>query len=157
AETYLLRAEAYYWMGRMESAAADINQVRRRADAAEIAAGDMTIETILDERARELFAEEHRKSELVRISYIMAAEGRNGYSLTDFSKKNFWYDRVMATNNFYKTHLKWGSSECRISPYHVLFPIQADAMNTNTVGVIDQNEGYLGTVRSLPPLTTIDD
>src|SRR5690606_13587185 len=80
AETYLLRAEAYYWLGRMESAAADINQVRRRADAAEIAAGDMTIETILDERARELFAEEHRKSELVRISYIMAAEGRNGYS-----------------------------------------------------------------------------
>ncbi len=157
AETYLLRAEAYYWLGRMESAAADINQVRRRADAAEVAAGDMTIETILDERARELFAEEHRKSELVRISYIMAAEGRNGYSLTDFSKKNFWYDRVMATNNFYKTHLKWGSSECRISPYHVLFPIPADAINTNTLGVINQNDGYQGTERNLPPLTTIDD
>jgi len=157
AETYLLRAEAYYWLGRMESAAADINQVRGRADAAEIAASDVSIETILDERARELFAEEHRKSELVRISYIMAAEGRNGYSIADFSKKNFWYDRVMATNNFYREHLKWGSSECRISPYHVLFPVPADAINTNTLGVINQNQGYPGTERNLPPLTAIVD
>ncbi|MBE8721146.1 RagB/SusD family nutrient uptake outer membrane protein [Sphingobacterium pedocola] len=156
AETYLLRAEAYYWLGRMDLSAADLNSIRRRADAGEIAAGDVTIEFILDERARELFAEEHRKSELVRISYIMAAEGRNGYSLDEFSERNFWYDRVMATNNFYKEHLRWGSSECRISPYHVLFPIPADAINTNTLGIINQNKGYAGAERNLPPLTEID-
>ena len=157
AETYLLRAEAYYWMGNLASAANDVNAIRERAGAQPIAVSDVSIDIILDERARELFAEEHRKSELVRISYIMAAEGRNGYALETFSEHNFWYDRVMATNNFYISHLKWGASECRISPYHVLFPIPADAINTNTLGVINQNIGYPGAENNVPPLTEIED
>src|SRR5690606_18957491 len=33
AETFLLRAEAYYWKGDLASAAADINMVRERAQA----------------------------------------------------------------------------------------------------------------------------
>ncbi|MFC6100363.1 RagB/SusD family nutrient uptake outer membrane protein [Olivibacter domesticus] len=157
AETYLLRAEAYYWLGLLDRAAADINAVRSRAHADLISAGQVAIDYILDERARELFAEEHRKSELVRISYIMAAEGREGYSLERFSERNYWYDRVMATNNFYREHVRWGSSECRISPYHVLFPVPAEAINTNTIGVINQNIGYPGADRNLPPLTEIED
>ncbi len=157
AETYLLRAEAYYWLGKLDLAATDLNAVRSRAGAAPVASGAMSIEAILDERARELFAEEHRKSELVRVSYIMAAEGIDGYSLETFSEHNFWYDRVMATNNFYRDHVRWGSSECRISPYHVLFPVPADVINTNTLGVINQNKGYPGAENNLPPLTEITD
>lgn len=157
AETFLLRAEAYYWLGRLDLAAADLNAVRARAHAEPVSPAGMTIDDILDERARELFTEEHRKSELVRISYIMAAEGKNGYNLETFSQRNFWYDRVMATNNFYQTNLHWGNSECRISPHHVLFPVPAEAINTNTLGVINQNEGYPGAERNVPPLTEIED
>lgn len=156
AETYLIRAEAYYWLGKLDLSAADLNAIRGRAKAAPVSSADVTIEVILDERARELFAEEHRKSELVRISYIMAAEKRNGYTIEGFSQRNYWYDRVMSTNNFYQEHVKWGSSECRISPYHVLFPVPSDAINTNTLGVINQNIGYPGSERNLPPLTTIE-
>ncbi|RQP12661.1 MAG: RagB/SusD family nutrient uptake outer membrane protein [Parapedobacter sp.] len=156
AETYLLRAEAYFWLGMLDKAAADVNAIRERAGAGLINPAEVTLEYILDERARELFAEEHRKSELVRVSYIMAAEGRNGYTLEAFSERNYWYDRVMATNNFYQTHLRWGSSECRISPYHVLFPVPASVITTNTLGVINQNIGYQGAERNVPPLTEIE-
>src|SRR5690606_6765990 len=96
AETYLLRAEAYYWKGDLANAAADINAVRTRAGAAPIAPGDVDMNLILDERARELYYEEPRKTELTRISYIFALTGKpayNGktYSMANFSQDNFWY------------------------------------------------------------------
>ena len=72
AETYLLRAEAYYWKADLAKAAADINIVRERTLAPPITAVDVTLEYILDERARELVAEETRKTELTRISGILA-------------------------------------------------------------------------------------
>ncbi|MFD2887179.1 RagB/SusD family nutrient uptake outer membrane protein [Chitinophaga cymbidii] len=155
AETYLLRAEAYFWLDDKGAAAEDINAVRRRVHAQDISAGDVTIDYILDERARELFGEEPRKSELTRISYIMAANHYNGYTLENFSTKNYWYDRVMEKNHFYRTHLKWGENECRISPHHVLWPVPAEVINTNTLGVINQNIGYPGADKNQPPLTVI--
>ncbi len=69
AETYLLRAEAYFWKGDQALALADLNQVHTRAGCAPLT-GNVTIATILDERARELFYEEPRKTELTRIAYI---------------------------------------------------------------------------------------
>lgn len=155
AETYLLRAEAYFWLKNNSAAAEDINAVRKRVKAQEITAADVTIEYILDERARELYAEEPRKTELTRIAYIMAKNHLNGYTLEDFSTKNYWYDRVIAKNYFYKTNLKWGENECRISPYHVLWPVPAEVINTNTLGVINQNIGYPGAEKNQPPLTVI--
>lgn len=62
AETYLLRAEAYYWLNQTDKAAADINSVRVRAKADPIVASQVSIDYILDERARELFAEEIQKN-----------------------------------------------------------------------------------------------
>ncbi len=59
AETYLLRAEAYFWKGDLASAAADINAVRTRAGCAPITAAQVDMGMILDERARELFFEEN--------------------------------------------------------------------------------------------------
>src|SRR5690606_14137458 len=87
AETYLLRAEAHYWNGALDAAASDINRVRNRTQSALISAGDVTIDYIFDERARELYTEEPRHSEMVRVSYIFASLNREGYSLESFSEK----------------------------------------------------------------------
>jgi hypothetical protein len=161
AETYLLRAEAYYWKGDLGLAAADINAVRERAGAAPVAAAEVTIATILDERARELFYEEPRKTELTRIAYIFAKTGKpayNGksYSLENFSDNNFFYDRVIEKNNFYRDGTVTNHGDkYTISPYHVLWPIPAKSIQSNTYGVINQNKGYVGYEGNRPPLESI--
>lgn len=161
AETYLLRAEAYFWKGDKGLAAADINVVRSRAEADGISADEVDIDFILDERARELYYEENRKTELTRIAFIFAKTGKtayNGqtYSLDNFSQKNFWYDRIMEVTDFYNQGVKTiHGDEYTMSPFHVLWPIPASAINANTQGVINQNEGYPGAENNIPPLTTI--
>ncbi|WP_289042091.1 RagB/SusD family nutrient uptake outer membrane protein [uncultured Zobellia sp.] len=162
AETYLLRAEAYFWNNNNALAARDINAVRQRAEADPITATDVNIDMILDERARELYYEESRKTELTRIAYIFAKTGRtayNGksYNLDNFSQDNFWYDRIMDVTDFYNVPgLKtiFGVS-FTMSPYHVLWPIPASAINANTQGRINQNEGYPGAELNIAPLTSI--
>lgn len=161
AETYLLRAEAYFWKGDLANAAADINQVRTRAKAAPINTAQVNIGTILDERARELFYEEPRKTELTRISYIFAKTGKpaeNGktYTLANFSDNNYFYDRVKARNNFYRTGIRTiHNDQYTISPYHVLWPVPSSAIQANSSGVINQNKGYVGFEGNVPPLTDI--
>jgi hypothetical protein len=161
AETYLLRAEAYFWKGDLANAAADLNQVRNRAGCANIAPGAVNIGSILDERARELFYEEPRKTELTRISYIFATTGKpaeNGktYQLANFSDNNYFYDRVKEKNNFYKLGLRTiHNDQYTISPYHVLWPVPSNAIQSNNLGVINQNKGYFGFEGNAPPLTEI--
>lgn len=157
AGTYLLRAEAYFWQGRLAEAASDINIVRERSGAPPIAAGDVTIDFILDERARELFAESPRHSEMVRISYIMAELGINGYSLDNFSKSNWYYDRVMEYNHLYQPPtLEWFGNTATLEPYHVLWPVPQSVITANTLGTINQNEGYAGSGNNAPPVETIE-
>ncbi|KAA6300601.1 MAG: RagB/SusD family nutrient uptake outer membrane protein [Candidatus Ordinivivax streblomastigis] len=67
AETYLLRAEAKLRKGDATGAAADINEVRRRAKAPLVAPGEVTFDYILDERIRELYGEERRWNTLLRM------------------------------------------------------------------------------------------
>lgn len=161
AETYLLRAEAYYWKDDLASAAADVNAVRTRANAAPYAPDQINIGTILDERARELYYEEPRKTELNRISFIFAQTGKvayNGksYNMENFSQDNFYYDRMMETTDFYNQGVSTRHGDTyTMSPYHVLWPIPADAINTNTQGQINQNQGYAGAENNVPPLTTL--
>lgn len=158
AETYLLRAEAYVWLNEPEKAAADVNKVRSRAKASLATPGEMSIAYILDERARELFAEEFRKTELTRMAFIMADKGLNGYSIENFSQKNFWYDRTIEKNEFYRAgDILWGPNIYRLSPFHVLWPIPAKAIDSNLGGVINQNKGYVGDDKNQPPLTVIND
>lgn len=158
AETYLLRAEAYIWMNQLDKAAEDVNKVRNRARAVLASPTEMSIEYILDERARELFAEEFRKTELTRIAYIMADNNMNGYSINNFSQNNYWYDRVMDKNEFYRAgNIVWGSNAFKLSPFHVLWPVPATAIDSNSGGVINQNQGYIGFERNQSPLTVIDD
>src|SRR5690606_12291396 len=90
AETYLLRAEAYYWLDQFAMAANDINKVRARSHAPLITAGEVTIDYIFDDRARELYAEETRHSEVVRVSNILARLNLGGYSLDNLSQKSWW-------------------------------------------------------------------
>lgn len=153
AGTYLIRAEAYFWKGNLGAAAADINKVRDRAHALPVTPGQVTIDFIFDERARELFAEAPRHSELVRASYIIAKLNKQGYSLSDFSKKNYYYDRVMEYNNFYGQDLIFYSNHIHISPYNVLWPIPSEVITANTLGHINQNIGYDGSENNVPPVT----
>ncbi|MBS1604006.1 MAG: RagB/SusD family nutrient uptake outer membrane protein [Bacteroidetes bacterium] len=81
AETYLLRAEAYMKFGNAASAAADINKVRARSNAAPITAGDVNIDYILDERGRELYGEELRTLTLCRLKMYRDRTQRYGYPL----------------------------------------------------------------------------
>jgi hypothetical protein len=161
AETYLLRAEAYFWKGELAAAAADINAVRTRANAAPMAEADVNIGTILDERARELYYEEPRKTELTRMSYLFAKTGKaaeNGktYSLENFSQDNYFFDRIMATTHFYNKGVSTRHGDhYTMSAYHVLWPVPAGAINANTQGRINQNAGYAGAEKNVPPLTEI--
>ncbi len=92
AETYLLRAEASLKRGMIAEAAADINELRSRAHALPVAESDVTMETILEERSRELLGEEQRRYTLRRtmnaedfVEWITARNGKDqGLSERDY-------------------------------------------------------------------------
>ncbi|MCE4563432.1 RagB/SusD family nutrient uptake outer membrane protein [Maribellus sp. CM-23] len=161
AETYLLRAEAYWWKGDIPNAMADVNEVRTRAGAAPYTdASTFDIGTILDERARELFWEEPRKTELNRIAFLFAQEGKayrgKTYSIQDFGENNFYYDRVMEYTDFYNKGVRANNGqEYTMSPYHVLWPVPQAAISSNTQGQINQNYGYDGYENNVPTLDVI--
>jgi hypothetical protein len=78
AETYLLAAEAAFNLGDNENAAKYINAVRERAAyptgnaaALDITPADVTLDYILDERARELAGEQTRWLDLVRTNKLI--------------------------------------------------------------------------------------
>lgn len=165
AETYLLRAEAYWWKGDIANATADVNVIRKRANAAPLE--NVGIDEILDERARELHGEEPRKTELARVSQIFAATGKNydgkTYSKAGFATNNFFYDRVMKFNNFYKNHIPNKGPDGRdgdkytIRPYHVYWPIPYEAIEANRLGHINQTTGYHGSESNTKPKVWPDD
>lgn len=169
AEVYLMLGECYYWKDQPAQAAEMLNVVRARAGADPLTAADINIGAILDERARELYYEELRHVELVRIAYIYAKTGKTcevfnkTYSLDNFSgpkdeknfKKggyNFWWDWVMAKNNFYRDHITTSWYTYQVSVHHVLWPIPENAIAANPNGVINQNIGYPGADNNVPPL-----
>jgi starch-binding outer membrane protein, SusD/RagB family len=113
AETYLLRAEAYLGASQPGLAAADINIVRARSNAAPVAAGNVNIDYILDERIRELGTEEKRMLTIMRL--------------------NKWYDRIIKCNPFY--------ASAALSKYN-LWPIPQQEIERNRGVVLAQNPGY---------------
>ena len=162
AETYLLRAEAYWWKGDAANAAADVNAVRTRAKCSPYTAARVDIGTILDERGRELYYEEPRKTELTRISYIFAKTGKSfggkTYNTNNFSTANFFYDRIMEKNDFYGKGIKnVRGDQYKMSPYHVLWPIPRPAILANSLGQINQNIGYSGSEKNKPALDKIEE
>lgn len=159
AETFLIRAEAYFWKNQPALAADDINRVRKRANAPLISAAEVDIDFIFDERLRELAMEEFRHTEMVRVANIMAKMNLNDYSLSDLSKKNWWYDRLISRNTWYKMGSIQGHfpNIFKTEPKYIFWPIAISVITTNTMGVINQNEGYEGAENNKPPLTVIDE
>ncbi|RPD43027.1 RagB/SusD family nutrient uptake outer membrane protein [Chitinophaga barathri] len=115
AETYLLRAEAYFRKGEPGPAADDINAVRARAGAKLIGSGDVTIDYILDERARELTVEEPRRRTLCRMGNLV--------------------ERV----RIYNIRPDTRSS---IKDKHLFFPIPQSAIDANYGAELKQNPDY---------------
>jgi len=115
AETYLLRAEAYWNLGRLQDAANDINRIRSRANASLIVAGDVTLDYILDERARELIVEEPRRRTLVRTGKLV--------------------ERVRKFN-------MRSITRTTIQDYHRWWPIPQSAIDENIGAPLGQNIGY---------------
>ncbi|MDB5232403.1 MAG: RagB/SusD family nutrient uptake outer membrane protein [Chitinophagaceae bacterium] len=153
AETYLLRAEAYVWLGGHDKEAADdINKIRIRAGASPIGTASVTLDDVLDERARELFIEEFRKIELTRISYTMAMLNKNGYALKTISEKNYYYDRMMLKNQFYRTLYLYNGKQYHMEPYHIYWPVPESAIQDNTLYRLNQNIGYVGADKNVAPI-----
>lgn len=113
AETYLLKAEAEYLLGRPQDAANTLNIIRRRSNASEISASQVNIDFILDERSRELFLEEHRRWTLLR------------------TRK--WLERTKAYNNNGGAH---------IAPRDTLYPIPQSVIDANLTKPMPQNPGW---------------
>ena len=112
-ETYFLRAEAYLLKGDAVKAADDLNVVRNRAKAIPVTPGEVTLDYILDERARELIFEEDRRVTLQRMGKLV--------------------ERVRKYNPLNKGN---------IQDYHALFPIPFSEIEANKDAKLEQNPGY---------------
>lgn len=155
AETYLLRAEAKFYMGDA-SAVDDVNEVRKRAKCSQLYT-TVTIGDIMDERARELYMEEWRHMELSRVSYCLALSGKadewgNSYDVKKLTENSYWYQRVMKHNNYYnKGTAVVKGRQYLIAPHNIYWPIpQRDAIDANREGKLRQNPGYDGYDPSVP-------
>lgn len=113
AETYLLLAEAQFLQDKNSLAAETLNVIRRRSNASEITASDVNIEFILDERSRELVAEEHRRYTLLRLG--------------------LWMERTKLYN---------AQSGPHITERDKLYPIPQSVIDANIDRKFPQNPGY---------------
>ncbi|RWU04319.1 RagB/SusD family nutrient uptake outer membrane protein [Pedobacter chitinilyticus] len=113
AETYLLLAEAYLGQNNPGKAADAINEVRRRAGAGDVAAAQVDMDYLLDERIRELVGEESRRFTLVR------------------TKK--YVDRIKAHNP---------AVAGKVTENNMLWPIPQVIRDANTGAPFPQNPGY---------------
>lgn len=119
-ETYLLRAEARLKQSNPGGAADDINVLRARANTAAIDPADVDLDAILDERVRELLAEENRRMTLVRTGTLKhRIETRNGTA-------------PLAAGNIETTN---GFDENK----HMLMPIPQSEIDLNKDAVLQQN------------------
>ena len=116
AETLLLRAEAYLGLNNKPAAAADINQIRSRANATPVADANVTINYILDERARELYVEEMRRITLTRLDLLISRV------------RTYCNNPLIPGNN--------------IQDYHKLWPIPQTELDLDLGGKMTQNPGY---------------
>jgi len=118
AETHLIAAEAYFQAGNETAAVEHINAVRRRAGAPgmkdSMELSSVTIDDILDERARELCGEEPRWNELKRTGKLI--------------------ERV-------KLHNERASEANVIQDFHLLRPVPLSQIQ-RTTNNFSQNPGY---------------
>ena len=157
AETYLLRAEAKFYQGNATGAAEDVNEIRRRANAKKMFT-TVTIGDICDERARELYLEEWRQPELVRISWCLAKSGQpdewgDTYDLatwdkqsgTDLNGGSYWYKRTTRYNIFnHGSIISNKELNYRVDKRNLFWPVPNSAITANIGAPLRQNYGYDG-------------
>ncbi len=119
-ETYLLLAEAQFKQGKTTDAANTINILRERAfpnypAEGKVSASDITLDFILDERARELIGEENRRMTLMRTGTLL--------------------QRAKLNTTKYKPIV--GLTETNL-----LLPIPLTEIQLNKDAVLEQNPGY---------------
>lgn len=141
-EAYFLYAEALLKTGDVKSAAIWLNKIRNRAGISDVKESDITIDFILDERARELLCEGQRRHTLMRLSQ------ENGGDERDID--NYYKRRIRQYNEV------CGQIEGGISPFGaatvshgcdyydtpILFPIPKVFIDSNSSGKVEQNPGY---------------
>ena len=164
AEVYLLRAEARFFQDNNAGATEDVNTVRRRAKASQYYTS-VNIGDIMNERARELYLEEWRNTELKRVSYELALSGKpdewgNTYSLDNWDKQegtdnqggSYWYQRI----NHYSLYNKGAivsngkTLNYTMDKRNLFWPIPQSAINANNMAQLHQNYGYTGYDASTP-------
>ncbi|WP_234733887.1 RagB/SusD family nutrient uptake outer membrane protein [Tellurirhabdus bombi] len=121
-ETYLLLAEAQFKQGKLEDAAASINVLRERAfpgypAVGKVAASDITLDFILDERVRELLGEENRRMTLMRTKTLVQRATR--------LNRNNAFNPIVGINE-----------------NNLLLPIPLNEIQLNKDAVLTQNPGY---------------
>lgn len=116
-ETYLLMAEAQVQQSKTAAAAATINILHTRSGAAQVTAAQMTMDYILDERARELIGEENRRMTLARTGTLVTRALRLNAN-----------DAAKPITGLTNTNL--------------LLPIPLSDIQLNKDAVITQNPGY---------------
>ena len=116
ADAYLMYAEAHLRGGGGSQAAAlgYVNELRERADANQIGGSDLNLDFILSERARELYWEAHRRTDLIRFN--------------QFTENGVWP---------WKGNVPQGTTT---ESYRNLMPIPASDLGVNTN--LEQNPGY---------------
>ncbi len=114
AETYLILAEAQLMQGKNQEAADNINAVRARAGASMVAPGDVTIDFILDEKARELWGEQYSRK-------------------VDLFRTGKYVERVKRYNP---------DAGANVQEFHTLLPIPQSEIDLNTGAEFSQNQGY---------------
>ena len=173
AETYLLRAEAKFYQGNASGAAEDVNAVRRRANAKKMYS-TVTIGDIMDERARELYLEEFRQAEMVRVSWCLAKSGKpdewgETYDIntwdkqegTDLNGGSYWYKRCTRYSVFNQPYGKGRQAsqdfEYKINKHNLHWPVPSSAIDANNKAPLRQNFGYDGYDDGIPMWTNWED
>ncbi|MHA6247170.1 RagB/SusD family nutrient uptake outer membrane protein [Pontibacter sp. CAU 1760] len=120
-ETYLLQAEAQFKQGKLAEAAESINALRRRANAPLVTAADITLDFILDERARELIGEENRRFTLMRTGTLVERATRLNTSIPGLPENR---------------------QITGLTETHLLMPIPQNEIDLNKDAKLEQNPGY---------------
>jgi hypothetical protein len=115
-ETYLLLAEAQFKQGKLPEAAISLNAVRGRANATPVTSGQVTLNYILDERARELLAEENRRMTLMRTGTLVTR------------------------TQLYNTQTI--NPVVGLTSKNLLMPIPKSEIDLNKDAILEQNTGY---------------
>lgn len=116
-ETYLLLAEAQFKQAKLNEAAATLTTLRARSNASAVTAGQVTLDFILDERARELIGEENRRMTLMRTGTLVT----RATTLNPTSPVN-------PLNN--------------LTAKNLLLPIPQSEIDLNKDAKLEQNTGY---------------